>query len=518
MSNNENLTCRTESELKVALRSTDKTSVKSISCDRINNPELLSRIVEFSSLESCHLSLCDATRLSKNLGDLKKLTCLNLQACRLTEFPVSITSAKQLSSLSLGNNRISEIPVEIEQLNSLETLSLMQNQLESVPVALFALPLTGLNLSYNQLKSIPNLVSKATKLETLSLAANNLTELPASVGKLLALESLDLRYNQLQSLPVEICDLPSLKYLALATNQFKKLPSELEDFSKSLESFSIDGKFRKLFMDWSYQYSDKPLRIQVANMDLYLSKSDDQYSEFSNSLEQIGAGTLKSRIRKSINIQCTEPDDYSVPGSSRLGGFPELLNRETLPTCEYGIWIFLGQLNLADIADANQFLPRKGLLSFFVRSLEDLQCKVIYYDGEMDALKTLRFDPGELTDDQDDYTDKPFRVEFSKSTSLPWIENECWNSDDFDKVHDFINTSSQHCLNGYTFTQHESPETQAADQRGGTPEEWVPLLRLGYDAKVGFCFWDAGTLTFNIHQQDLARYDFSKVHVSLESS
>ena len=71
---------------------------------------------------------------------------------------------------------------------------------------------------------------------------------------------------------------------------------------------------------------------------------------------------------------------------------------------------------------------------------------------------------------------------------------------------------------GYTFTQHESPETQAANKMGGTPEEWVSLLKLGYDKQVGFCFWDAGTLTFTIHQEDLRRVDFSNVQVSLESS
>ena len=73
-------------------------------------------------------------------------------------------------------------------------------------------------------------------------------------------------------------------------------------------------------------------------------------------------------------------------------------------------------------------------------------------------------------------------------------------------------------INGYTFTQHESPETQAANELGGRPDEWVCLLELDSHMDVGFCFWDAGTLTFVIHQEDLRRNDFSRVHVSLESS
>jgi uncharacterized protein YwqG len=44
------------------------------------------------------------------------------------------------------------------------------------------------------------------------------------------------------------------------------------------------------------------------------------------------------------------------------------------------------------------------------------------------------------------------------------------------------------------------------------------LLMLGSDGKPGFSLWDAGTLTFWIHEKDLARGDFSRVRWSLESS
>jgi uncharacterized protein YwqG len=68
------------------------------------------------------------------------------------------------------------------------------------------------------------------------------------------------------------------------------------------------------------------------------------------------------------------------------------------------------------------------------------------------------------------------------------------------------------------FTQHESPEEQAAEARGGTHDEWMVLLTLGSEGKVGFQFGDAGTLTFCIHKQDLAVADFSNVVLSTESS
>ncbi|MES2708586.1 MAG: DUF1963 domain-containing protein [Verrucomicrobiota bacterium] len=75
-----------------------------------------------------------------------------------------------------------------------------------------------------------------------------------------------------------------------------------------------------------------------------------------------------------------------------------------------------------------------------------------------------------------------------------------------------------HHINGCTSGPGDSPQEQAADELGGLAGEWVPLLQLGYDGNTGFCFWDAGTLTFSIHVEDLRRWDFSNVHVALESS
>lgn len=79
----------------------------------------------------------------------------------------------------------------------------------------------------------------------------------------------------------------------------------------------------------------------------------------------------------------------------------------------------------------------------------------------------------------------------------------------------FIKTDS-HSLNSSVFTQHESPQEQAAARFGGEPGDWMVLLCL---ESVGeFNFWDAGTLTYCIHKKDLAIADFSRIHASIESS
>ena len=76
--------------------------------------------------------------------------------------------------------------------------------------------LTGLNLSYNQLTSLPVEIGQLTQLTTLYLSGNQLTSLPVEIGQLAQLTELDLDYNQLASLPVEIGNMTQLTKLDLS--------------------------------------------------------------------------------------------------------------------------------------------------------------------------------------------------------------------------------------------------------------------------------------------------------------
>ena len=73
-------------------------------------------------------------------------------------------------------------------------------------------------------------------------------------------------------------------------------------------------------------------------------------------------------------------------------------------------------------------------------------------------------------------------------------------------------------VNGHVFTQHESPEEQSAEAKGGEHDEWMVLLSFCSDPRIGFQFGDSGTLTFCIHKRDLAAEDFSRVVATMESS
>jgi uncharacterized protein YwqG len=291
-------------------------------------------------------------------------------------------------------------------------------------------------------------------------------------------------------------------------------------------TISIESTKRPLFMDWTYQHSANPPWTGLADLKLFVSGDSDLYEPLMATIRKAGLSEFSSSIaavaREAVRIESTVPDDYSELRVSRLGGFPDLPDASLFPTTEGRFWIFLAQINMADMAPLNGFLPRSGLLSFFVDSTTGLTAKVLFHEEDSGSLITVRHGGGsEMIDPDDDYTQGPHRVKFSRFTSLPYDPPDPIVANKVESLYqecDSLHSRVDHHLNGYTFTQHESPQEQAADKLGGRPEEWVQLLSLGWDDKVGFCFWDAGTLTFSIHQEDLRRWDFSKVYCSLETS
>lgn len=488
----------------------------------------LTQIAEFRNVQTLSLCLADVSRILPRLGELRDLQVLHLQACPILRFPQCLGQLRHLRELSIGNGGLEELPADIAEAAQLQALHLTQNHLTRLPAAIGQLAqLRTLAVSYNRLVEIPDSIGELQALEWLMLDVNQLAILPASIGRLGRLLGLTLNSNRLRTLPESICDLPTLERLSLEKNPLQSLPARFSQLVARLREFSIESSQRTLFMDWTYQSSPQPPRLELAELQLFLTPKSDLSAPLEALLAKSDLSPevvppILQLAREAIQIQSTVPDDYSACGCSRLGGFPDLADPALFPRTDGKFWIFLAQINLAEIAPLNSFLPRTGLLSFFLDSTECRNARVIFHEGDVRRLRTVRHvGAEETTDPQDDYTARPHRVRFARFASLPWSVPDFLESDeDHDAYQDCeeLHESRDHHLNGYTFTQHESPQQQAADALRGKSEEWVPLLQLGFDDKVGFCFWDAGTLTFCVHQEDLRRADFSKIFLSLESS
>lgn len=84
-----------------------------------------------------------------------------------------------------------------------------------------------LDLSRNELKTIPPQVFELRNLKELNLSGNSISEIPPEVAKLVYLYKLEIRDNKLTKVPAEIATLPNLRTLYLDGNAITALPEEL---------------------------------------------------------------------------------------------------------------------------------------------------------------------------------------------------------------------------------------------------------------------------------------------------
>ncbi|TMS20951.1 Leucine-rich repeat protein 1 [Larimichthys crocea] len=110
-----------------------------------------------------------------------------------------------LRKLDLSNNHIKKLPATIGDLSCLSELILHNNHLEAFSVALCLSTLQRtlqlLDLSQNQLQSLPAQFCQLRELVNLKLDDNELVCLPFHIGRLSKLRFLSAAHNQLAMLP-----------------------------------------------------------------------------------------------------------------------------------------------------------------------------------------------------------------------------------------------------------------------------------------------------------------------------
>ncbi len=145
------------------------------------------------------------------------------------------------SRLDLSGNQLISLPASIGNLSNVTELDLTHNQLNSLPDSIGDLKkLTELNLRNHQLTSLPDSIGYITKLTLLNLSGNKLTSIPYTIDYLVNLSTLNLDNNQLKILPNSIGSLPQLADLNLSNNQLTELPHRMSCLKK-LNSLNLNG-------------------------------------------------------------------------------------------------------------------------------------------------------------------------------------------------------------------------------------------------------------------------------------
>jgi uncharacterized protein YwqG len=482
-----------------------------------------------------------ATELPSRIFQFKNLKTLNVGSYQdyysqthglLNRISDEIGELSQLEGFAVINCSITELPESIGKLQNLQTLNVMNCQLKSLPNSLFLLPkLMYIFADNNEISVIPEIIA-SSNLSTFSLEKNQLRTLPESLALLPNLDSLKIDRNPFETLP-------------LAFNQVQGLEMNIKDKRRLLD-FEYRGADGKGVLTWddSQFYADpnSPLLQPIVEI-IKKNKLTKHQSD------------LLALVKKSVGFVQKETENYEKIGNTRFGGMPDLPKSIKYPKFKYDYdkktykYEFIAQINCEEIADFQDYMPRKGMLYFFLSSLQFFGvedkfklAQVLYYDGEEELTsgKSIKFKNEDYYEMMGEGCYEGFQISVNESISLPSFYAYQTNTHIFkNRAENLLNTfeddkkfergfydrfeeplseinKTDFEINGYIFTQHESPELQAALSKKGEAQDWINLLRVS--SRGDFQWGDAGDLAFVIHKSDLLKKNFSNVFCTMESS
>jgi hypothetical protein len=164
-------------------------------------------------------------------GELQGIKRLTLSE-DLTSFPEEIFDlADTLEILDLSNNCLSSLPEDISRLTKLRIAFFSYNRFTRLPSFSGCHNLTMLGFKGNQLEEFDEDILPLD-INWLILTDNRLKTLPRSIGKLTKLQKFPLAGNRIESLPEEMAQCRNLELLRLSANNLQEIPSWLWNLPK----------------------------------------------------------------------------------------------------------------------------------------------------------------------------------------------------------------------------------------------------------------------------------------------
>ena len=150
---------------------------------------------------------------------------------------ISYSTVKYKKSINLCSKSITSISQDAKDLKA-QSIILCCNQLSSLPQ--FGINLKVLNLSRNQLKSLPEHLFNCLQLVELDLSFNRISRLSRSIGKMINLKKLSLSNNCLGEIPQDIGQCSRLEVLNLSNNCIYTIPAEFS-YLESVKTVLLEG-------------------------------------------------------------------------------------------------------------------------------------------------------------------------------------------------------------------------------------------------------------------------------------
>jgi len=182
----------------------------------------------FSKLEILNLyqNQIEKLEFTFKLPRLEKLILSQNELNQQSFINDSLNKQTSLKTLILSSNHFTGFP-KLDQLYQLEKLQFDRNKLENTiddnnsNENLLPDNIKILSLSYNLFNSFPNVLLKSNSCQTireLDLSHNQITSIPVEIGKLFSLQSLNLGFNKIECIPIEFAECYQLVTLDLQSN------------------------------------------------------------------------------------------------------------------------------------------------------------------------------------------------------------------------------------------------------------------------------------------------------------
>lgn len=237
-------------------------------------------------------------------GELKGAISLKLSE-RLSHFPVEIFElADTLEYLDLSFNNLSSLPADFGRLQKLKIFFCSENQFTALPEVLADCPLLDIaGFKSNRIETVPP-SSVNSNLRWLILTNNRITTLPAEIGNCSRMQKLMLAGNKLTALPASLIKCSNLELLRISANQLNEFPEWLLSMPK-LSWLAFSGN------PFSYKPTVQPL-----------TPIDSQELEIKHLLGEGASGI----ISKAVWRKASEASDVAVKifkGAVTSDGLPE---------------------------------------------------------------------------------------------------------------------------------------------------------------------------------------------------
>jgi hypothetical protein len=296
-----------------------KVAYRELDCSRRELETLVPENLASGNAEHIEVLILSSNKLCdlSSIGAFSGLKQLDASRNLIKVFDV--THVPHLTSLDLSFNQLDSLPQSIGVLTTLLELKLSNNKINSISREIgFLDGLSYLDLSHNNISELPEEFSNLAALQSLYLNNNQLTTQGCIFGGLFSLKTVDLSNNQLTQIP-DLTFLPSLCKLYLNNNRLTEISEGIFMVPKLRELSLRGNKLRTLPKDFNKLCSltlldleDNPLPdIEVFNsndvnlINTYLVAPVSEKRKIVADVKQ-NARTKKSQPSQGVHISLKE--------------------------------------------------------------------------------------------------------------------------------------------------------------------------------------------------------------------